>query len=155
MLADPLKGVDPAVVEALLRKAHARPPVAPSSGSVPAPDWSKFIMPPIRRASTPVFSMRDLVSVQPMTAPSGNIFFMDLEQEKYVLARGWTSVRPGAVVVGTKGDKVTRFIVVSVGEAGATLAGSDRRLITVPVDSIGHEPLPGKCEIEMECEVIP
>lgn len=86
-----------------------------------------------------------------MNGDSTRIWYIDgCKLHTKVIVNGWTyDLRPGTVVLGPDGDNVT----VSVGKA-ATLAGSNRCIIIVPVDSIEHEPTPCKCELEMECEVI-
>jgi len=138
--------IDPKLLETLLTSVHAQQIMlssAPSktTGSSPIDSMSAF--PVIRRMSSSPSTfpfMTDLIKIQPMTAPVGSIFFMDYVYggERYDLEPGWITLRPGAIVLGTKGKIVTRFIVVAVEQHDVILAGSDRRVIKIRTAGVKH-----------------
>lgn len=109
-----------------------------TTGSSPMGIRSAF--PSIRHAPSTFPYMTDLIKIQPMTASVGSIFYMNYSygDESYVLGPGWTSVRPSAIVLGTKSEVVTRFIVAALEEDDVLLVGSDRRVIRIKAEDIKH-----------------
>lgn len=102
------------------------------SGSTGA---SSFTSPLVRKLS-PLPSLRDIVSIQPMPTPSSQLFYLDWrQQETYRWARPGVGPRPGAIVIGTcEGEKPRRtvYLVTAVKNARVELtAGHGSRGVSV------------------------
>lgn len=117
-------GLTPAEKTALVAGCFA------PSGSATASSYANFTFPSVMRLTSPLINLRDVVSIQPMPTPGSRLFFLDWQQqETYRWARPGMGPRPGAVVIGTRGDENrerTVYLVRSVKNARVELTSGHR-----------------------------
>lgn len=126
--------------------------------NVPAQTGSlmDFVFPIVRRAPNTFPYALDFLKIQPMTQPRGSIFYMDYVYggERYEFVRGWHTVVPGALVLGTRQPALdeaaqhTIYVVVSVQKAKVTMTG-EGRIVTTSITNIVDPDAPVKKQEEL------
>jgi hypothetical protein len=90
-------------------------------------DFAKFVFPVIQRSVWSSPSMTKIVKIQPMSAPSGGIFYMDYAYGEHETYTAPCVPRPGSTVVGTSVNSERRvtYVVVNIDVDDVTLAGGN------------------------------